>query len=231
MSEDFVLRQFRLGGLRSPWLRRLCVDLLAAGACLAGWREHAGFLGQAARTLLALPAGVPWPRRLNTARNVIKKTGVRALVRRRARPGELVVLDEGTLQTAHYLFVQPCADPDPARLDAFLAGVPLPDVAVFVREKESTLLRRTLARGHKRLGGRSSDGAARFVRRAVFTLDRVAATPRVKRRLLVIEHGDRSISPAPPAAGRAGQCVREILRRATGAAQPEASHESLGVAS
>lgn len=233
MSEDFVLREFRLGGLRSPGLRRLCVDLLAAGACLADWREHAGFLGQTVRALLALPAGVAWPRRLNMARNVIKKTGVRALVRRRARPGELVVLDEGTLQTAHYLFVQPCADPDPARLDAFLAAVPLPDVAVYVREKESTLVRRTLARGHKRLGDRSSDGATRFVGRAVFTLDRVAATPRVRRRLLVIERSDRSISAAPVAAGCAGRCVREILRRATGAARPDTPTpvESLGAAS
>jgi hypothetical protein len=233
MSEDFVLGQFRLGGVRLPWLRRLCVDLLAAGACLASWREHAGFLHQAARILLALPAGVAWGRRLNMARNVVKKTGVRALVRRRARPDELVILDEGTLQTAHYLFVQPCADPDPARLDAFLARVPLPDVAVYVRETEPTLVRRTLARGHKRLGDRSSHGAARFVKRAVFTLDRVAETPRVKQRLLLLEPSGRSVSPAPSAAGRAGQFVREILRRATGAAQSDASAppESAGVAS
>jgi hypothetical protein len=233
LSEDFVLHQLRLDGLRPGWLRTLCVDLLAAAACLATWREHGAFLRLVAQTLRRLPAGVSWPRRLNMARNVVKKTGVRALVRRRAGPGELVVLDEGTLQIAHYLFVQPCTDPDPERIDSFLARVPLPDVAVYVREVESTLVRRTVARGHKRVSDRSSASVARFVRRAVFTLERVADAPRVKERLLLLDRSDASISDPPDAAGPAGQCVREILCRATGAmrAAPPPALESAGAAS
>jgi hypothetical protein len=233
LSEDLVLRQVGLEGLRPGWLRTLCVDLLAAAACLATWREHRAFLRLVVATLRGLPARVPWPQRLNMARNVIKKTGVRALVRRRAGPGELVVLDEGTLQTAHYLFVQACTEPDPARIDAFLARVPLPDVAVYVREDESTLVRRTVARGHKRLSDRSSDSVARFVRRAVFTLERVADAPPVQERLLVLDRSDAAISDPPPAAGPAGQCVREVLRRATGAvrAVPAPALGSAGAAS
>lgn len=228
MSEDFVLRQIGLERIRARWLRTLCVDLLAGAACLRAWREHRAFLRLVAGSLRRLPPAVSWPRRLNAARNVLKKTGVREIVRRRAAPGELIVLDEGTLQTAHYLFVQACAEPDPEQLGAFLERVPLPDVAVYVRETETTLVRRTVARGHKRIPDSSGDSVARFVRRAVVTLEQVADAPRVKERLLVLDRTGPSVSDPPGAAGPAGECVREILRRTTGARA--ASPPALGAA-
>ncbi len=232
LSEDFVLRQIGLERMRVRWLRTLCVDLLAGAACLRAWRDQRAFLRLVGRNLRRLPPGVSWPRRLNAARNVLKMTGVREIVRRRAAPGELVVLDEGTLQTAHYLFVQPCAEPDPVELGAFLERVPLPDVAVYVRETESTLVRRTVARGHKRIPDPTSESVARFVRRALFTLERVADAPRVKERLLVLDRTGPSVSDPPGAAGPAGECVREILRRATGArAAPPPAPGAAGAAS
>lgn len=211
LSEDFVLRQLRLEGLRLRWLRRLCVDLLAVAACAAAWRRQGHFLRFALRSLADLPREVSWPQRLNIARNVLKKTGVREIVQRRAAASELVVMDEGTLQIAHYLFVHVCCEPDAVRLAGFLERVPLPDVAVFVRESHETLIRRTVARGHARIPDRAARSAALFTRRAVETLGRVALDPRVTPRLLVVDRPVPAVSDAPSGAASGLQRVRRLL--------------------
>ena len=108
LSEDFVLMRARLNWIRSALVRTLLVDLLSFAACLRAWRKTREFFGFVLRSVSGLPATVVWTRRLNIARNVFKKTGVREIVQRRGSGRQLVVMDEGTLQTAHYLFVQLC---------------------------------------------------------------------------------------------------------------------------
>lgn len=215
MSEDFVLAQARLGAIRGGWVRTVLVDLVAFAACLGAWREQREFFHFVLRSVSGLPRAVGWPRRLNIARNVFKKAGIRHLIRRRASDRELVVMDEGTLHTAHYLFVQPCAEPDTARLGGFLQRVPLPDVAVYVREEESTLVHRTLARGHRRIPDRAHGTTALFVRRALRTLDAVADDARVAGRLLIVDRPAGSVSPALGADEPRIEEVLPVLRAAT----------------
>ena len=155
-----------------------------------------------------------WPRRLNIARNVLKKTGIREIIRRRGSDRQLVVMDEGTLQTAHYLFVQLCAEPDPAQLREFLKRVPLPDVAVYVRDEESTLIRRTVARGHPRISDRSHDTTALFVKRALWVSCRVVDDPRVRRRLLIADWPAGSVTPVDGSVAPGVERLLEIIRTA-----------------
>ncbi len=212
MSEDFVLRQLGLDGIRSRWLRTPLVDLMALGSCVALGESRRDFLRFAWRSARALPVG--WPRRLNTARNVLKKTAIRELIRRRASPREIVVMDEGTLQTAHYLFVQPHAPPDLARLEEFLKRVPLPDVAVYVRETEAELVRRTARRGHARLRQASETKAAAFVAHALRSFAAIAAHARVRARLIVLDRPVGSLAAATGAEGPQLEQALEIVRAA-----------------
>jgi hypothetical protein len=212
MSEDFVLTQARLNWIRGRLARTLLVDLLSLAACLRVTGAEREFLRFAAQSVRRLPAAVPWHRRLNIARNVFKKTGIREIIRRHGSDRQLVVMDEGTLQTAHYLFVQLCAEPDPAQLREFLERVPLPDVPVYVREEERTLIRRTITRGHKRIPDRSHRSTALFMKSALWIFSRIADDRRVRERLLVADRPAGFVTPAAASAEPGVERVLEIIR-------------------
>jgi hypothetical protein len=109
------------------------------------------------------------------------------LAERWARPGEVLLLDEGPLQTANYLFVHADAPPAREALGAYLAVLPLPDAALFLRADEEALVERTLARRHARVPVGSREATRRFVRHTLEVFDRVAAQPRVAERLIHLD--------------------------------------------
>jgi hypothetical protein len=96
-------------------------------------------------------------------------------------------MDEGPLQTANYLFVHAEEPPAHERLDAYLATLPLPDAALYVRADEEELVARTLARRHPRVPDGSRDATRRFVAHALEVFERIAAEPRVRERLIAPE--------------------------------------------
>jgi len=200
-ADDFALARAGLGWLPGRLTRLVALDLLALGACLGARHRRREFFRCAWSCLRRLPAELSLARRLNVARNVFKVAGIREIAERAPREA-LLLLDEGTLQSAHYLFVQPYAEPDLERLGGFLARVPLPDVAVYLREEEPTLVRRTLARGHPRIPQRSPEATRLFLARAERVFAAIAGEARVQDRLLVVDAArgtPRSAAPRPSA--------------------------------
>ena len=124
---------------------------------------------------------------MNLLRNAWKAVALRLVAPRFAAPGEVLVMDEGPLQTANYLLVRADGTPNLAALEAFLRLVPLPDAAVYVRLEEETLVCRTLARGHPRVPNASQTASRRFVRNALAVFDRITAEPRIAERLVPSE--------------------------------------------
>jgi hypothetical protein len=187
LHTDRVLASVGLGWLPSASLRTLALDALAALELVASWRrEHAFYAAAAAQALRGKgPRG--FFLRLRLLRNAWKGGALGLLAGRLARPGEVVLMDEGPLQTANYLFVH--ADEPPAReaLDAYLATLPLPDAALYVRASEEELVARTLARTHARVPRDSREATERFVAHALDAFERVAAEPRVRARLVTVE--------------------------------------------
>jgi hypothetical protein len=152
--------------------------------------------------MLRVSRGAPGPvsRRLNLARNGLRKIGLQEIVAARRRPGQIVLVDnEGVLQAAHNLFVHAVETPelDRAALAAFLRLAPLPEAVVYVRQPAAELVARTLQRGHKRVQAGSAEAAERFVRNAVDVFDAIAADASVRARLLFVDPGGRvSFAPA-----------------------------------
>jgi thymidylate kinase len=185
MSDDFVLAKARLGWVTHQLVRTILVDLFAFAACLIALPNHRRFLLFALRLISESAAG--WFEKLRLVRSVFKKIGVYEIVRRQAPDEELVLVDEGTLHAAHNLFVPGPVKARDTHLSMFLRLVPLPDVAVYVTQRESVLIERTLNRGHKRIPDRSPAKVARFIRKAVATFDELARHPQLQRVLLVID--------------------------------------------
>ena len=127
-----------------------------------------------------------WFERLNVARNVLKKIGIHEIIRHHAGDERIVVVDEGSLQAAHNLFVHMSVGVNPGDVARFSGLVPLPDVAVYVKEHERVLIERTMARGHKRIPGRSRTQVEVFIKRAIQTFEVLAWQPQLVDRLLVV---------------------------------------------
>jgi thymidylate kinase len=211
-GDDLVLRQVALHWVRGEFVRRRLVDVPALMACLLGWGVHRELRALALEASRRSPGG--WTRKLNTARNALRKIGIFEIVRRRRREGQLVLVDnEGVLQAVHNLFVHVSAETNARAVAAFLRLAPLPDAVVYVRADERVLVARTLARGHRRVPACSPDAAAGFVSRAVRVFETLACEPAIRRRLVLVG-SDRSVQLAEEAGGDPRLCALAELVRA-----------------
>jgi hypothetical protein len=112
--------------------------------------------------------------------------GIHEIIRRHAGGDRVVLVDEGSLQAAHNLFVHLSVGVNPGDVARFAGLVPLPDIAIYVKEDEHVLIERTMARGHKRIPGRSKAQVEVFVKRALQTFEVLARQPALVDRLLVV---------------------------------------------
>jgi hypothetical protein len=182
LGEDLVLG---LLGLRpeTPW-RALALNVAGVAAGLRAWRTHRAYLAWVLGVLRRLP--IPPLAKAHTLRNVLKRLGIFELVRRHSRGEEIVIVDEGVLQVAHYLLVHLSAEVDPEMVREFAERTPRPDVAVYLRLPTAVLAARTLARGHRRIPGPTPERVSAFVGRAVDTFDALAHHLAADGRLITI---------------------------------------------
>ncbi len=189
MGDNFVLDQARLNWVQGGFIRTLLIDVISLFVCLATWRGHQEFYHFTLGTLWRLPITVGWLQKLNIARNTCKKIAIYEIIRHRACDGQIILLDEGTVHTAHYLFVHVSVEPNVRDLLTFMSLVPLPDMVVYIQQNDSVLIERTLARGHKRISQHSYPQVERFVKRAIDVFDVLKQQPAIEARLMVVEGG------------------------------------------
>ena len=187
MSDDFVLNQARLNWVRGRLARTLLVDLLTLSTCLATWRNNLDFYKFTVQIVRQLPTTIGWFERLNIARNVFKNVGKHEIIRHRGSKQQIVLMDEGTLHTAHYLFVHTTVRPSSDQLSSFVRFVPLPDGAIYVHQDTAVLVERTLARGHKRIPDGSLAHVELFIDNAVQAFDELVQHAELREGLLLME--------------------------------------------
>jgi thymidylate kinase len=218
-SNDFVLQRVGLHWIERRLARTLLLDVISLLTCLVRWRTKLGLYRFTIRTIARLRAS--WFERLNLARNVFKKIGIHEIVRHHAGDERVVLVDEGSLQAAHNLFVHLSVGVNPADIATFAGLAPLPDVAIYVKEHERVLVERTIARGHKRIRSRSGAQVEVFIRRAIQTFEVLARQPELVGRLLVVGP-DEDVRGWPSEGGHpALPRALEILRVGMGALRAE----------
>lgn len=135
--------------------------------------------------------------RLNYRREIVRNVGLYELARHLDIEATLV-LDEGPALTAYHLFVYTLAPFSQRDLETFARLVPMPDGIVYVRVPPELLLERALRRPDRRreLVSADRDRVRRRIVRAVEVFEALAALPRIRGRLLVVENPDGSPAEA-----------------------------------
>jgi thymidylate kinase len=144
--------------------------------------------------------------RINSMRGIVRRVGMYELARRRAA-NRIVLSDEGTVLSAYHLALAGTAL-DKGELEEFVRLVPRPDMLVYVKAPIASLVRRARSRPVRRRqhAGMDRDQIEQTIRRTATVFDLVAAAPRLRERVIVVENDDAD-------SGQRQRLVDEIVRR------------------
>jgi hypothetical protein len=189
MGDDYVLKLGWLNWMKGSLARKLSMQLVSLIACLATWRSNLELYVLMIRIILRLP--IARRERLGLVRNCLVRIGTYEIIRHRGTDRQPVLVDGGTLQAAHHLFVHVSTQVSIRDLLAFVKLVPLPRAGVHVIGSRPVLLQRLMERRHKRVPDRSYDHAELFVKRASEVFDKLAEQAVLEGRLRSLDSSHR----------------------------------------
>ena len=152
----------------------IVLDVVALPWFLWDRRRHREFYRFASATIRG-EVGGPLARTL-LLRSVVRKLGLHSLFSRRKWRDTLIVVDEGSVHSAHVIFVNGIAEPNEQQIASFCSLVPRPELLVHVRADVDVLLERTLSRPDKPIRAKDERQLVDFITRAAHTFDRIFAT-------------------------------------------------------
>jgi len=186
-AEDVALPGLPRAIHRHPTLQNVALDLrgLRETITLRRDREFLAFAMSVIRrdTDRAFTA-------LSACRGVLRKLGVRSVLAREANGWHAVLVDEGTIHSAHYVLAHVNNPPRPEDVEAFCRLVPLPDLVVHVAAPLGTVLARTFARSDPPLRRRSREEMERFIRHAYMMFDLLMSHDTLSRKTLRVQCDD-----------------------------------------
>ena len=186
-SFDVVADLLHLPHATNPTAQNLIREVIGFPFFVRSLYTYREFLTFISKRLVGYMA---YPRlTLNYLRSMERTIGTLEILRQLPST-RVVVVDEGTLHYAHILFAYTTTDSKVEDISQFARLVPLPDVAVYVRAPEETLVERCLLRADppRELRTKNKDLIARYVRRAVTAFDQIAAAERIRDRVIVVEN-------------------------------------------
>lgn len=195
-SYNFVLQQTRLNWIRNHSIRMVFLNLFALFACLLSARKNLELFQFVIKIIKQLPDSVSQLEKLKIARIVARNVGVYEIVDYYSSDKQVILADEGTIHTAHYLFVHVSVEPNIHDIETFMQLVSLPEVVVYLKQPGPVLIERTKARRHKRISGKESLNVVEFIKNALTTFEIIVKSPRIEDQLLVVDGGKCKIAAA-----------------------------------
>jgi len=186
-AEDVALPGLPSAIRRHPTLQNLALDLRGVGETITLRRDR-DFLAFAMSVIRrdtdrAFTA-------LSACRGVLRKLGVHSVLAREANGWHAVLVDEGTIHSAHYVLVHVNHPPRREDVEAFCRLVPMPDLVVHVAAPLERVLARTFARSDPPLRRRSKEEMERFIRHAYMMFDLLMSHDTLSRKTLRVECDD-----------------------------------------
>lgn len=188
LSDDFMLQWAHLSWVRNEFIRRRLIELISIAIGLTCLNRYGDFFRFVLHEGKYTPGS--WFYKINRIRNVIRKIGIFEFISRRSEAQQIVLADnEGILQGVHNLFVHQNSQADLNKISRYVELVPMPDVVLYLQQREDVLVSRTLGRGHARVAEDSPDKVVHFIRQAVAVFDELVNAPKIQERLLIVDGG------------------------------------------
>ncbi len=188
-SFDLVASQLSLRHVTHPTARNLIQEFIGFPYLIRSLGRHKAFIVFILR-MLARQANFSLFT-LNNLRSLERKIGVYEIIRRDPH-NRIVLVDEGTVLSAHNVFVYSNAAYTCEEIARFASLVPLPDAIVYIKAPVDSLVQRSLNRTDPPREMRSKDRAVieRYINRAVRMFDGLIKADNIQRRLLIVENSD-----------------------------------------
>jgi deoxyadenosine/deoxycytidine kinase len=109
---------------------------------------------------------------------------------RRYKHDRIILVDEGTVLSAHNVFVYTNVFYTPEEIAKFATLIPLPDVIVYIRAPVDSLINRSLQRTDPPREMRSKNRALieQYVKRAVRMFEQLVEAEEIRSRVLIVEN-------------------------------------------
>ena len=172
-------------------LRNPTIEFAGLSLAVPIFVQYHTFISFCCRTALTSGDGSRYAFR--ALRGVWRQLCLREAARRTAAPGAVVLLDESTIQTAHYILAVVSQPPTLEAVQRFCELAPMPDLLIYVRASEGNLISRMTERPdppRRNLGPRDM---ANLVTHAVTVFEAIRERLSGDRRVLVVQN-DQGIS-------------------------------------
>lgn len=161
--------------MTNPTFRNLFQDLVGFPFFICSLKRHRIFITFVIKTLTHQSNNIFFT--LNYLRSIIRKIGIYELIRR-YHQNRVILVDEGTILSAHLLFVYTRNIFSQKDIETFANLVPLPDLVVYVKSSVDILVQRSLQRSDRRkeLKWKNQDLIEKYIRCAVNMFDQLTNT-------------------------------------------------------
>lgn len=176
-----------LPGVTHPTARNLIQEVVGLPFFVRSLRRHRAFVVFTLKMLARQAVFTIFT--INNLRSLVRKIGVYEILSRHEH-NRIILVDEGTVLTAHNVFVYSNAVYTPEEVATFASLIPLPDVIVYVRAPVDSLVRRSLQRSDPPREMKSKDRAQieTYIYRAVTMFDELVDAQNLRSRVLVVDN-------------------------------------------
>lgn len=189
-SFDLICDLTGLRKLTHPTLKNLVGDAVGAPFLLRSIRSHKPFLGFVLGVLKT--RGEISPLTINSLRSIIRSIGIHEFLRHR-EDGRIILVDEGTVLSAHNLFIYTRMLFGREPIARFASLAPLPDKLICIKAPLDQLVGRTLKRCDppREMRGKDPRLIAGYTGRALKLFEQMVETAEIRNRVLVVENCDK----------------------------------------
>lgn len=186
-SYDVVAAPLGLRGVTHPTAKNLIQELVGLPFFMRSLRRHQAFVVFTLKMLARQTVFTIFT--INILRSLVRKIGVYEIIRRH-EPHRIILVDEGTVLTAHNVFVFSGAVYTVEEIATFASLIPMPDVIVYVRAPVDSLVRRSLRRTDPPREMKSKDRAQieAYIYRAVTLFEQLVNAQNLRSRVLIVDN-------------------------------------------
>lgn len=188
-SFDLVAAPLGLSGVSHPSIRNFIQELIGLPYFIKSLRQHKDFITYNLRM---------WARQkifslftFNNLRSLERKIAVYEIISRKNH-NQIILVDEGTVLSAHHVFVFTDACYSEEEIRNFAKLLPLPDLIVYIRAPIDNLIQRSLQRNDPPRIMRSNNIARNevYIHRAVAMFEQLVKTDAIQQRVLIVDNPD-----------------------------------------